>query len=90
MLRIKGDLAQMVEWDYLTPIVADADMGFGSLTSTIKMTKLFVESGVTMSHLDKLAIGFMKFTIGESRTFIPFCGYTDRLIAARLQLDIMG
>ncbi len=80
----------MDEWDYLTPIIADADMGFGGLTSTIKMTKLFVESGVAMFHLDDLAIGFKKFTTGEGRTVVPLCEYTDRLTAARLQLDIMG
>lgn len=44
-------------WDFLTPIVADGDMGFGGLTHTMKMTRAFVEAGVAMFHLDDLAIG---------------------------------
>lgn len=43
--------------DFLMPIVADADMGFGGLTHTMKLTRAFVESGVAMFHLDDLAIG---------------------------------
>ncbi|RDW62400.1 isocitrate lyase-3 [Coleophoma cylindrospora] len=90
MLHSKEERAKMDEWDYLTPIIADGDMGFGGLTSTVKLTKLFVESGVAMFHLDDLAIGCKKFTTGEGRTVIPLSEYEDRLIAARLQIDIMG
>jgi isocitrate lyase len=44
-------------WDCLTPIVADGDMGFGGLTSTMKLTRAFMEAGVAMFQLDDLAIG---------------------------------
>ena len=57
--------ADLENWDYLTPIVADGDMGFGGLTSTVKMTKLFVEAGVAMFHLDDLAIGKKKVYLGH-------------------------
>jgi len=57
MLHSKKEREALEHWDYLTPIVADADMGFGGLTSTVKMTKLFVESGVAMFHLDDLSVG---------------------------------
>ncbi|RDW80360.1 isocitrate lyase-4 [Coleophoma crateriformis] len=77
-------------WDYMAPIIADGDMGFGGSTSTIKMTKLFVDSGVAMFHLDDLASGKKRFTIGQGRTVVPFSEYIDRLTAARLQIDIMG
>lgn len=65
-------------------------MGFGSLTSTMKMTKEFVEAGVAMIHLDDLAIGMKKFTVGQGRTIVPTSEYLDRLTAARMQFDIMG
>ncbi|KAL5316772.1 hypothetical protein ACEPPN_015823 [Leptodophora sp. 'Broadleaf-Isolate-01'] len=71
-------------------IVAVGDMGFGGLTSTIKMTKLFVEAGVAMFHLDDLAIGKKKLTVGQGRTVVPTSEYLDRLTAARMQIDIMG
>ncbi len=33
------------EYDYLAPIIADADTGFGGITSVMKLTKLFIEAG---------------------------------------------
>ncbi|KAE8444473.1 hypothetical protein EG329_000457 [Mollisiaceae sp. DMI_Dod_QoI] len=90
MLQSKEARANLENWDYLTPIVADGDMGFGGLTSTVKMTKLFVEAGVAMFHLDDLAIGKKKFTVGQGRTVVPTSEYLDRLTAARMQIDIMG
>ncbi|KAH7313028.1 isocitrate lyase [Rhexocercosporidium sp. MPI-PUGE-AT-0058] len=71
-------------------IAADGDMGFGGLTSTVKMTKLFVEAGVAMFHLDDLAIGKKKLTVGQGRTVVPTSEYLDRLTASRMQIDIMG
>ncbi|KAG9243170.1 putative mitochondrial 2-methylisocitrate lyase [Calycina marina] len=90
MLASKEERADLENWDYLTPIVADGDMGFGGLTSTVKMTKLFVEAGVAMFHLDDLAIGKKKFTVGQGRTIVPTSEYLDRLTSARMQIDIMG
>lgn len=77
-------------WDYLAPLIADGDMGFGSLTSTMKMAREFVSSNVAMIHLDDLAIGMKKFTVGQGRTVVPTQEYLDRLTAVRMQFDIMG
>lgn len=82
--------AELEHWDYLAPVVADGDMGFGSLTSTMKMAKEFVEAGVAMIHIDDLAIGMKKFTVGQGRTVVPTSEYLDRLAAVRMQFDIMG
>lgn len=76
--------------DYLAPIVADGDMGFGSLTSTMKMAREFVDAGVAMIHIDDLAIGMKKFTVGQGRTIVPTQEYLDRLTAVRMQFDVMG
>lgn len=84
------DRAQIENWDYMAPIVADGDMGFGSLTSTMKMAKEFVDAGVAMIHIDDLAIGMKKFTIGQGRTVVPTSEYLDRLRTVRMQFDIMG
>lgn len=78
------------EFDFLLPIIADGDMGFGGMTTIGKFVKLFVESGVAMFHLDDLAIGVKKFTQGIGRTVIPTSEYLKRLTAARFQLDVMG
>ncbi|ETN45989.1 isocitrate lyase [Cyphellophora europaea CBS 101466] len=76
--------------DFLMPIVADGDMGFGGLTHTMKLARAFVESGVAMFHLDDLAIGTKKFTTGDPRTVVPTSEYLSRLTAARMQIDILG
>ncbi|KAH7070343.1 isocitrate lyase [Paraphoma chrysanthemicola] len=77
-------------WDYMAPIIADGDMGFGSLTSTMKMAREFVAAGVAMIHIDDLAIGMKKFTVGQGRTIVPTQEYLDRLTAVRMQFDVMG
>ncbi|KAG4425412.1 hypothetical protein IFR04_001562 [Cadophora malorum] len=82
--------AQLENWDYLAPIVADADMGFGGLTSTAKMAKAFVEAGVAMIHMDDLATGMKRFSMGMGRTAVPTSEYVTRLTAVRMQFDIMG
>ncbi|RSL92670.1 hypothetical protein CEP52_013668 [Fusarium oligoseptatum] len=86
----KAEREKLEAYDFMAPIIADGDMGFGGLTSTVKMTKLFVEAGVAMIHLDDLAIGLKKFTIGEGRTVVPTSEYIARLTAVRMQFDVMG
>ncbi|KXJ88954.1 isocitrate lyase [Microdochium bolleyi] len=76
--------------DYLAPIVADADMGFGTLTGCMKLARNFVEAGVAMVHIDDLALGLKKFTNGEGRTIVPTSEYLTRLTAVRMTFDIMG
>lgn len=82
--------AGLEHWDYLMPIIADGAMGFGSLTTTLKSTKALAESGAAAIHINDLAIGLKKFTIGQGRTVVPSSEYVDRVTAVRLQLDIMG
>ncbi|KAK1723235.1 isocitrate lyase [Colletotrichum acutatum] len=76
--------------DYMLPIVADADMGFGTLTGCMKLTRSFVEAGVAMIHIDDLAMGLKKFTNGEGRTIVPTSDYLSRLTTVRMTFDIMG
>jgi isocitrate lyase len=76
--------------DYMLPIVADADMGFGTLTGCMKLARSFVEAGVAMIHIDDLALGMKKFTNGEGRTIVSTKEYLDRLTTVRMMFDIMG
>jgi isocitrate lyase len=86
----KEERKELEYFDYLAPIVADGDMGFGGLTSTVKMAKSFVEAGVAMIHVDDLASGMKRFTTGQGRTIVPTSEYMGRLTAVRMQFDIMG
>lgn len=38
--------------DYLVPIIADGDAGFGGITSVMKLVKMFVEAGVAGIHIE--------------------------------------
>ncbi|KAF7560400.1 hypothetical protein G7046_g3761 [Stylonectria norvegica] len=90
MQHTRAQRENLEAYDFMAPIIADGDMGFGGLTTTVKMAKSFVEAGVAMIHLDDLAIGLKKFTVGEGRTVVPTSEYISRLTAVRMQFDIMG
>lgn len=34
------------------PVICDADAGFGGISSVMKLTKLFIESGAAGIHLE--------------------------------------
>lgn len=85
-----SERAHLKNTDYLAPIIADGDMGFGGIPTIVKLTSAFFEAGVAMFHLDDLALSLKKWTTGEGRTVVPTCEYVDRLKAARLQLDVLG
>jgi isocitrate lyase len=46
--------------DYLVPCVADADAGFGGITSVMKLAKMFIESGAGGIHLEDQKPGVKK------------------------------
>ncbi|KAF6794613.1 isocitrate lyase [Colletotrichum sojae] len=84
------DREQLECLDYMLPIVADADMGFGTLTGCMKLARSFVEAGAAMIHIDDLAMGLKKFTNGEGRTIVPTSEYLSRLTTVRMTFDTMG
>lgn len=92
-LRMKYSEADRKELDcidYMMPIIADADMGFGTLTGCMKLVRSFVDAGVAMIHIDDLAMGMKKFTTGEGWTIVPTSEYLTRLTTVRMTYDIMG
>lgn len=86
----KDDLLNTPKVDFLCPIVADADAGFGGITSVMKLTKLFIESGAAGIHLEDQKPGAKKCGHLGGKVLVSVREAATRLHAARLQADIQG
>lgn len=77
-------------YDYMAPMIADADAGFGGTTAIMKMTKLFIEAGAAGIHIEDQRHGTKKCGHMAGKVIVPTKTHCNRLIAARLQADICG
>merc|ERR1711920_1123898 len=76
--------------DYFNPIIADADTGHGGLTATMKLAKMFIENGAAGIHIEDQKPGTKKCDHMGGKVLVSTWEHTQRLIACRLQADILN
>jgi isocitrate lyase len=76
--------------DMFRPIIADGDTGHGGINSVMKLTKEFVEKGASGIHFEDQKVGSKKCGHLAGKVLVSIQEHIDRMIASRLQCDIMG
>jgi isocitrate lyase len=76
--------------DWLAPIVADAEAGFGGVLNAFELMKAMIEAGAAGVHFEDQLAAAKKCGHMGGKVLVPTCEAVQKLIAARLAADIMG
>src|SRR6202789_3316141 len=77
-----------VEW--LQPIVADAEAGFGGVLNAFELMKAMIEAGAAGVHFEDQLSSAKKCGHLGGKVLVPTVEGIQKLVAARLAADVMG
>merc|ERR1711988_1496965 len=84
------DRAKSKPVNFMNPIIADADTGHGGITATMKLCKMFIENGAAGIHIEDQKPGTKKCRHMGGKVLVSTAEHTQRLIALRLQADVLN
>jgi isocitrate lyase len=91
---LRADQIQSVsgqgEKDWLVPIVADAEAGFGGNLNAFELMKAMIKAGAAGVHFEDQLSSAKKCGHLGGKVLVPTQEAVNKLIAARLAADVMG
>jgi isocitrate lyase len=97
--RINNTLqrADQIQWaegrddiDFLAPIVADAEAGFGGVLNAYELMKAMIEAGAAGVHFEDQLASVKKCGHMGGKVLVPTREAIEKLAAARLAADVLG
>jgi isocitrate lyase len=76
--------------DYLQPIVADAEAGFGGVLNAFELMKGMIEAGAAGVHFEDQLAAVKKCGHMGGKVLVPTREAIEKLNAARLAADVLG
>ncbi|KUY19721.1 isocitrate lyase [Elizabethkingia miricola] len=84
--RVNGDQSKQ----YLVPIIADAEAGFGGNLNAYELMKQMIEAGAAAVHFEDQLSSAKKCGHLGGKVLVPTQEAINKLIAARLAADVCG
>ena len=76
--------------DWLAPIIADAEAGFGGNLNAFELTKSLIRAGAAAVHFEDQLSSAKKCGHLGGKVLVPTNEAVQKLVAARLAADVMG
>ncbi len=89
--------ADEIEWcegnpsrEWMAPIVADAEAGFGGVLNAFELAKAYIDAGASAVHYEDQLASAKKCGHMGGKVLVPTQKHVQTLDAARLASDVMG
>ncbi|MCC6614942.1 MAG: isocitrate lyase [Anaerolineae bacterium] len=90
---LRADQIQVMEGkqgpDWMAPIIADGEAGFGGILNTFELTKAFIEAGAAGIHYEDQLAAAKKCGHLGGKVLVPTSEFIRKLVAARLAADVL-
>ena len=83
-------ISDLENMDWMVPIIADAEAGFGGNLNAFELMKMMIEAGAAAVHFEDQLSSAKKCGHLGGKVLVPTQEAINKLIAARLAADVMG